>query len=145
VHVNSGFNAATVDTLQATAQLSYADIAKELASQLSVGGLQIGTIQVTDINSSEVKAGYSVLGVSVSATVGVSLVQGANNTLEFKSISFDSPLSSVFTPQNFDFKFSLGDLPFGMNLTKLTLAASELDVSATGTNVNLNQNSVSGG
>ena len=144
VHVNSGFNAANVDTLQATAQVSYTDIAKALASQLSVGGVQIGTVQVTDVSSSEVKAGYSVLGVAVSVTVDVSLVQGAN-TLEFKSVSFDSPLSSVFTPQNFDVKYPLGALPFGMNLTRLTLTPSEMDVTASGSNVNLSQSAVSNG
>jgi hypothetical protein len=143
VHVNGAFNGATVDSLTATAQISYSDIAKALASQLNVGGVQVGTIQVSRAGASQVKAAYQILGVDISAIVDVSLV-GAN-TLEFKSVSFDSPLSALGTPSNFDVKYNLGSLPFGMSLTKLTFTDTEADISATGSHVNLSQNSVSGG
>ncbi len=71
VHVNSGFNSAVVDTLTATAQMSYTDIAKALASKVSLGGAQIGTVQITPASGDEVKASYSdrSAGVAFSATV----------------------------------------------------------------------------
>jgi hypothetical protein len=143
IHVNGAFNGALVDSLTATAQISYSDIAKALSSQLTIGGVQVGTIQVSRAGNDQVKATYQVLGVDVSAIVDVTL--SGTNTLEFKSVSFDTPLSALGTPSNFDVKYSLGKLPFGMNLTQLSFAESEVDISATGSHVDLSQSSVSGG
>ena len=142
VHVNSGFNSATVDTLTATAQISYTDIAKALASQLNVGGVQVGTIQLSRAGDDQLKATYDLLGVKISAIIDVSLA--GTNTLEFKSVSFDTPLSGLVTPDNFDEKYSLGALPFGMNLTRLTFTSSAAQISATGSHVDLSQSSASG-
>lgn len=143
VHVNGAFNGATVDSLTATAQISYDDIAKALASQMSVGGVQVGTVQVSRAGANQIKAAYQVLGVAISATIDVTLT--GTNTLHFKSVSFDSPLSGVVSPPAIDTTYSLGTLPFGMNLTQLTFTDSEVDISATGSNVNLSQSTVSGG
>jgi len=93
VHVNSGFNSATVDTLNATAQLSYADIGKALSSRLDVDGAQIGTVQVSRAGADQITASYDLLGVSISATIDVTL--SARNTLEFRSVSFHTPLSAI--------------------------------------------------
>ena len=144
VHVNSGFNSATVDTLTATAQVSYTDIAKALASKISLGGAQIGTVHVSGSGGDEVKASFALAGVTFTANVAVSLVQGTN-TLEFKSLGYNSPLPSALTPPGFDVTYSLAGLPFGIKLTGLTLAPSELDVAASGTHVNLNQSTDSNG
>lgn len=144
VHVNSGFNSATVDTLVATAQLSYADIGKALSSELNVEGAQVGTVQVSKAGANQVKASYDLLGATISATVGVSL--SGTNTLEFRSVSFDTPLSGLgLSPQNFDVKYNLGALPFGIKLTQLTFTDSAVEITANGTNVNLSQAAVSGG
>ena len=143
VHVNSGFNAATVDTLAATAQMSYADIAKALASQMTVGGVQVGTIKLSDAGDDRLSASYDVLGIGVTATIDVTVV--GTNTLEFKSVSIKTPVSALFTPPNFDVKYDLGALPFGMKLTQLAFTPAAVDISATGTNVNLSQTAVSGG
>ena len=148
VHINSGFNGATVDTLVATAQLSYADIAKALSSQLNVHGFQVGTIKASYAGNDQVKATYELLGVSLSATIDVKL-SGAN-TLEFKSVKINTPLSgtpfsSLGTPSSFDYSYNLGALPFGMELTDLTFTASTVDISATGSHVNLSQSSVTKG
>ena len=148
VHVDSGFNGATVDTLVATAQLSYADIAKALSSQFRVQGMQVGTVQVTYAGNDQVKAAYDLLGVSLSATVDVTL--SGTNTLDFKSVSINTPLSgtllsSLGSPSNFNYSYNLGSLPFGMDLTQLTFTPSTVDISATGSHVNLSQTSVSNG
>ena len=148
VHVDSGFNGATVDTLVATAQMSYADIAKALSSQFEVQGMQVGTVQVTYVGSNQVKAAYDLLGVSLSATVDITL--NGTNTLELKSVSINTPLSgtllsSLGSPSNFDYSYKLGSLPFGMDLTQLTFTPATVDISATGRDVNLSQTSVSNG
>jgi hypothetical protein len=143
VHVNGAFNGAEVDSLTATAQISYSDIAKALASQLNVDGVQVGEIQLSRAGNDQLKATYSLLGVQISAVIDVTLA--GTNELEFKSVSFDTPLSGLVTPSNFDVKYSLGSLPFGMSLTQLTFTDSEVEISATGSHVNLSQSSVSGG
>jgi hypothetical protein len=144
VHVNTGFNSATVDTLDATAQMSYADISKALASKLTVAGAQVGTITLSDVGNGQLNAAYEVLGVKVGATIDVTL-SGGVNTLEFKSVDIKTPVAAVFTPPNFDVSYDLGALPFGMKLTRLAFTPSAVDVSATGTDVSLSQSSVSNG
>jgi hypothetical protein len=143
VHVNSGFSSATVDTLDATAQISYTDIAKALASELTVGGVQVGTVKLSDAGNHQVTAAYEVLGINVSATVDVSVVDV--NTLNFKSVSIKTPVSALYTPPNFNENYNLGALPFGMQLKDLTFTPSTVDISATGTNVSLSQTSVTKG
>ena len=143
VHVSSGFNSATVDKLTATAQMSYADIAKALASQLTVDGVQVGAVKLSDAGNDQLTAAYSVVGVDISATIDVTLV--GTNTLQFKSVSIKTPVSALFTPPNFDVSYNLGALPFGMDLTELTFTPSAVEISATGSNVNLSQSAVSKG
>ena len=144
VHVNGAFNGATVDTLTATAELSYTDIAAALASQMSVGGAQVGTVQLSQAGASQLKATYSVLGVSVSATIDVTLV--GTNTLEFKSVSSDSPLSALTgSLPNLDAKYTLSGLPFGIKLTRLAFTPTAVEISATGSNVDLSQASTGTG
>lgn len=144
VHVNSGFNAATVDTLTATAELSYADIGKALSSQLNVDGVQVGSVQVgKGPGAHQVVASYDLLGATISATVDVT---ASANTLEFHSVSFQTPLSGLgVSPQNFDVKYDLGQLPFGIDLTQLTFTESAVQISATGNHVDLSRSTVSGG
>lgn len=143
VHVSSGFNSATVDTLDATAELSYTDIGKALSSELNVSGVQVGTVQVTKAGAHSVKATYQLLGVDISATVNVTL-SGAN-TLEFRSASFDTPLSDLGVgPKDFDVKYNLGALPFGIDLTGLTFTDNEVQIVAHGTHVDLSEAATSG-
>jgi len=144
VHVDSGFNAATVDTLNATAQLSYADIGKALSSKLNLGGVQVGTVQVSQAGADQIKASYDLLGVTVSTTIDVTL--SGPNTLEFRSVGFQTPLSAIgLSPQNIDVSYDLGALPFGINLTQLTFTPSDVEVAAAGSHVSLSQSSISGG
>ena len=137
VHVNSGFNSATVDTLAATAQMSYPDVAKALASQLTIEGAQVSAVKLSDAGNDQLSASFSVLGVGASAVIDVTVV--GTNTLEFKSVSIKTPVSGLFNVPNFDVKYDLGALPFGMNLTVLTFTPSAIEISATGTDVNLSQ------
>jgi hypothetical protein len=143
VHVSSGFNSATVDTLDATAQMSYTDIAKALASKLTVGGVQVGTIKLSDAGNDQLTAAYSVLGIDVSATIDVRVV--GVNTLNFTSVSIKTPVSALFTPPNFNEDYDLGALPFGMQLKNLTFTPSAVDISAVGTDVSLSQSTVTKG
>jgi hypothetical protein len=139
VHVSSGYNSATVDTLTGDAMLSYAQVAAKLSSEVGIG--QINLSQGT---GDQVKATYSVAGVSVSADVAVSLVNG--DTLRFTTMKVTTPLSAIgLTTGGFDQKVPLGGMPFGMQLKDLQMTPTGVDISATGQNVRLTGNAANTG
>ena len=136
VHVSSGYNSATVDTLTGTATLSYDQVAAKLSSLL-----EFGKITLSQGTGNHVKASYSVLGISVSADVQVSLVGG--NKLDLKTMGFDTPLSALgLKVGDFDKQIPIGGMPFGMQLKDLQVTATGVDIAATGQNVVLTGNTV---
>jgi hypothetical protein len=139
VHVSSGYNSATVDTLNSTASLTYAAISTAVTNNAGVGPVTIAQGSAAD----QVKAGYNLAaGVAVTADVQVNLLSG--NVLEFKGIKLHTALGTIGLNQNlFDTKVPLTGLPFGMQLKTLQITAAGLDITATGQNVALTGNSVS--
>ena len=139
VHVSSGYNSATVDTITATAILTYSDLSKAVEDQVA----GIGTVTVSEGTGGQLKATYDLAGLSASAEVAVTLLPG--NQLELKSGKIDTPLSGLglTAPEGFDVKFSLAAIPFGIQLKSLNFTPSAVDIAATGHNVSLSQTSVS--
>ena len=137
VHVASGYNSATVDTLVGTATLDYTAVSQVLSNNIS----NIGHISLSQGTGNQVKASYSLLGVNLSADVAVNLLGG--NTLEFKSSKVTTPLSGlgINAPTGFDVKVPLNGLPFGMQLSSLKVTSTGVDISASGNNVVLTRNS----
>jgi hypothetical protein len=137
VHVSSGYNSATVDTLVGTATLDYSAVSQVLGHDIS----NIGQVNLSQGTGNQVKASYSLLGVNISADVAVNLLSG--NSLEFKTTKVNTPLSGlgISTP-GFDVKVPLNGLPFGMKLSSLKTTSTGVDISATGTNVPLTESSV---
>lgn len=137
VHVSSGYNSATVDTINATAVLTYTDLSKAITDQ--VGG--IGNVTVSEGTGGSLKATYDLAGITVSGQVAVSLLPG--DQVELKSGQIETPLSGLglSTPTGFDTKISLGSLPFGIQLTSLNITSSAVDILAAGHNVSLSQTS----
>lgn len=135
VHVSSGYNSATVDTLTGTATLSYDQVASALSKDAGIG--QINLSQGT---GNQVKASYGIAGINVSADVTVSLLSG--NQLEFKTTAVHTPLSGLgINTGGFDVKVPLGGMPFGMQLKDLQVTPTGVDISASGQNVQLTGNS----
>ena len=129
VHVSSGYNSATVDTLTGTATLSYDQVAATLSRQA-----RIGQINLSQGTGNQVKATYGIAGVDISADVTVSLLSG--NVLEFKTTTVHTPLSGLgLNTGGFDEKIPLVGLPFGMQLKDLQVTSTGVDISATGQNV----------
>jgi hypothetical protein len=135
VHVSSGYDAAVVDTLTATATLNDTDLDAALAKQLDVGRAAISSAP-----DNRVKAAYELLGVTVTATIEVTLLPG--NILELKAVSFSGFLASLAPPSDFDFHIPLGPLPFGLQLHDFEVLPTAIEVSATGHNVALSQTTV---
>lgn len=138
VHVSSSYSSATVDNLTATAVLNYTDLSTVLSQKTG-----FAQVQLSDGGAGVVKATVSLAGlISTSVQVQVTLLPG--NIVKFTSGTIQTPLSTVglSTPSNLNYQLSLGGLPFGMNLTSLTVGPTGIDIVATGQNVSLSQTSV---
>lgn len=131
VHVSSGYNSATVDTLTGTATLAYAEVSRVLSNDVS----NVGHITLSQGTGNQVKASYGLLGVGITADVDVNVLGG--NVIEFRTVKIHTPLSNlgISTPADFDVKVPLTGLPFGMRLSSLKVTSTGVDISATGTNV----------
>jgi len=140
VHVNSSYNSATADSLNATAEVSYADLSAYASKQTS----DIGQVTISQGTGGQLQAKMSILSFTVTAQVSVTLLP--NNTIEVKSGSITTPLSGlgISTPQGFDFKIPIGNLPFGITLSNLQLTSTGVQVSAVAHNIPLNNTSSSG-
>jgi hypothetical protein len=140
VHVDSGFNGGTADTVNATAQLSYSDISTAVNKQIGQG---FGQVTVSEGSPGQLKASYSIAGISVSASVAITV--GPNNTINVKSGQVQTPLSGLINLGNTSFStsFSLGNLPFGIKLDGIQIAKDYVGVTATGHNVPLQESSSS--
>jgi LmeA-like phospholipid-binding len=140
VHVASGYDSATVDTLTGTATLDYASVSRVLSNDIS----NIGHLTLSQGTGNRVKATYSLLGTTVSAQVAVNVL--GDNTLEFKTAPGSTPLSGLgINIPGFDVKVPLSGLPFGMQLSSVKPTSTGVDVSASGKNVFLTKNSVGTG
>lgn len=136
VHVASGYDAATVDTLAGTASLDYASMSQVLSNDIS----NIGHLTLSQGTGNQIKASYSLLGTTISGQVAVNVL--GNNTLEFKTTEGTAALSSLgIKTSGFDVKVPLTGLPFGMQLSKVNVTSTGVDVSAVGKNVYLTKNS----
>lgn len=134
VHVSSDYRSATADTLTGTAKVAYSDLDKALAQKIDVG-----EVTVTPGTDNQLKASYGLLGVNVTATLAVTIQP--DNVLEVRAVSFSGLLGSLAAPKSFDYRFSLGALPFGLQLDSVVVSPSALEVSATGHHVSLSQTS----
>lgn len=141
VHVDSSFNGGTADTVNAVAQLSYSDISAAVNKQIGQG---FGQITVSEGTGNQVMASYSIAGVSLSASVSITI--GPNNTINVKTGQVNTPLSGLLSLGNTSFStsFSLGNLPFGIQLNGIQVAKNYVGITATGHNVPLQESSSSG-
>ena len=134
VHVSSGYDSAVVDTLTATAELNYTDLSKAITQK--TGFAEVG---LSDGGNGQVKATVSFAGlVTTSVQVHVKLLSG--NVVELSSDPINIPLSS---PRTLDYKLTIGNLPFGVSLTSLTIGQTGIGIVAVGHAVSLSQTSVS--
>lgn len=138
VHVSSGYNSATVDTLVGTATLDYTQVSRVLSNDVS----HVGQITLKQGTGNQVEATYSLLGSGITADVDVNVLSG--NVLEFKTTKIHAPVPNplIGNPADFDTKIPLTGLPFGMRLSSVKVTSTGVDISATGTNVPITGNSV---
>jgi LmeA-like phospholipid-binding len=132
VHVSSGYNSAVVDTLTATSELNFTDLSKAVTAKTG-----FAQVLLSDGGNGEVKAIISLAGlINVSVQVHVTLLPG--NVIELSSDPIKIPLSA---PRTIDYKLSIGNLPFGVGLTSLTISQSGINIVALGKHVSLSQTS----
>ncbi|HEY3868530.1 MAG TPA: DUF2993 domain-containing protein [Actinocrinis sp.] len=141
VHVDSSFNGGTADTVNAVAQLSYSAIDTAVNQQIEQG---FGQVTVSEGTGNQLQASFTVLGVSVSASVSITVAP--NNTIDVKSGQVNSPLSGLLNLGNTSFStsFQLKNLPFGIQLNGIQVTKNYVGVTATGHNVPLQASSSNG-
>lgn len=152
VHVNGAFNGADVDLLKANAVIDYTDIAAALSKYMTVDGVQLGTATITPAGNDELIASFSppagiadLLGANGLIKMTIHVTLDGTNILELRSGQISSSLSDLGFNPNFDTKFDLSSLPFGVKLTKLTYTGTGVQISAEGQHVNLSRSGLSGG
>jgi hypothetical protein len=135
VHVSSGYNSATVDNLTATAELSYADLSKLLSQKTG-----FAQVQLSDGGNGQVKASISFAGL-FTTSVEAQVTRLPGNIIEIQSGSIKLPVSGLAgsVPSSLSYKFPVGNLPFGLTLSSVTIGQSGVDIVATGQNVSLSQ------
>jgi len=152
VHVNGAFNGAEVDRLEANAVVDYPAIGKALSKYMTIGGVQLGTATITPAGNDELTFAFSppsgitsLIGGNnlIKLTVHVSL--DGTNILELRSGQVPGLLSDLGFAPDFDLKFDLSTLPFGVKLTKLAYTPTAVLISAEGRDVDLSQAKLSGG
>ena len=134
VHVSSGYNSAVVDTLTATASLSYPDLSKAVTEKTG-----FAEVILSDGGNGEVKAIITVAGL-VSASVQVHVKLDPGNVIELSSDPITLP---VVGSRTIDYKLPIGNLPFGVGLSSITVGSSGIDIVASGQHVSLSQTSSS--
>jgi hypothetical protein len=152
VHVNGAFNGAEVDTLKADAVIDYTSIAAAVSKYMTIGGVQLGTATITPAGNGELTASFSAPSEITDLIGGTGLIKlnihvtlDGPNILELRSDKISSSLADIGFNPDFDTKFDLSTLPFGVKLTSLTYTATAVQIAAEGNHVNLTQSGLSGG
>ena len=132
VHVSSGYNSATADTVNASAVLDDASLSAALTNRAG-----LGQVVVSQGSNGRLKATFNILGLSASAQIAATLLP--DNVVELKSLAVNGLLSKYGfnAPAGFDVKLSLGSLPFRMQITDLQVDSGDVKVTADGHNVPL--------
>lgn len=151
VHVNGAFNGAEVDTLNAKAVVDYTAIGQALSKYMSIDGVQLGTATITPAANGQLTFAFSppseitsLIGGTDLIKINVQVLLDGSNILELRSGNVPGLLSALGFA-DFDLKFDLSTLPFGVKLTSLSYTSTAVQVMAEGHNVNLSQSSLSGG
>ncbi len=128
VHVNSGFNGATVDQTNGTALITFAGLS-------NATGLGDG-IKLSNAGHNKLKATLSLGPISTDALAQVS--RSGPHQIDVRVVSAgDLPVSALGDHQ--DFKFSMPRLPAGMTIRNVSVTGAGVQISISGTNTTFSQ------
>lgn len=128
VHINSGFQSATVDSFRGSVTVT-------LSSVASAGDIPSG-ITLTPDGPNLVKASVKVLGFDATATARVT-VQGTDHIRVQVIDAAGIPTSALGNAA--DFSVPVSGLPSGVSLTGVNVTSTGVQVSFSGTNTTLGQ------
>ena len=128
VHINSGFNGATVDQINGTALITFAGLSR-------AGGIGDG-ITLSDGGNGDVKASID-LGF-VSGTALAQVTKTGPHQISVRVVSADGLPLSVLGPLQ-DFSVNLPSLPAGMTIQSVSVTGQGLLVAIAGTHTTFSQ------
>ncbi|MEV0282229.1 DUF2993 domain-containing protein [Streptomyces sp. NPDC050610] len=137
VKINSSFSSATADNATGSAHISYEDLTKaaEPGVKVSYGGRdKDGKSQV------KVSAGVSLLGRPVERSVLSTVTMVGGNTIRLHADSVpgqEIPGLEGLIRKKIDFDRQIDGLPRGIKLDKITTTEDGMDISVTGSHVEL--------
>lgn len=132
VRPQSGFDSARVDTLHATALLSYSQLESYAASHLN----QHVTISQGPAGQLTVKGTF--LGVPATAYAKLTVVSG--NVIDVTGTKLATPIpgaGSIDIARLINFQLQLGDLPFGFHINSADTTSQGITVASDSTNTTL--------
>lgn len=131
MHLNSSFNGATVDHINATGFISFAALA-------NAGGLSdLGGVTITAQGSDEMKITANVGGI-VSDTEIAKITQTGPTTISVQVVNSGSPLSGILSSFG-SFTFSIPKLPVAVHIQRIAVTPQGLTLTATADHANLTQ------
>lgn len=128
VHINSGFNGATVDQVNGTALVTFAGLGQ-------AAGVGEG-ITLSNAGNGDVKASIDLGFVSGNALAQVT--RAGSHQINVRFISFDGIPPSVLGPLQ-DFTVSVPKLPAGMTIQNVSVTGQGLFISVAGTHTTFSQ------
>ncbi len=128
VHINSGFNGATVDQLNGTALVTFAGLSH-------AAGVGDG-ITLSNAGNGDVKASIDLGFVSGNALAQVT--RAGPHQISVRFISFGGIPPSVLGPLQ-DFTVSVPNLPAGMTIQNVSVTGQGLRISVAGTHTTFSQ------
>ncbi|HEX9622894.1 MAG TPA: DUF2993 domain-containing protein [Streptosporangiaceae bacterium] len=136
VHVTSGFSGATVDHLSGSVFITFAELAHALTTQ--AGGLaQLAGgagLKLTDAGRNEVKASFSLVVVSASATWRITALGG--NQINVRLVS-SSGLPSSLLGSVGNIRLRLPALPLHLSIQSLSVTPGGISGQLTGSHLSL--------
>ena len=128
VHVNSGFNGATVDQTNGTALITFAGLS-------NATGLGDG-LKLSNAGHNELKAALSIGPLSTDGLAQVT--RSGPHQIEVKIVSAgDLPVSALGNHQ--EFTFSMPSLPAGMTIQSVSVTGAGVQISISGTHTTFSQ------
>ena len=134
VHINSGYNGATVDHVHGTAFISFGALDRAVTAQAGglAGVLVGGGLKLVPAGSHEVRASLNLLVETASATWRVVRLGGREIRVQLVSSS-GLPSALLNSVANID--IPLSKLPIGLRVTSLVVTPAGVTGQLTGTNL----------
>jgi len=131
MHLIDGFNGARIDTIDGTALITFADLAK-------AGGIPSGITLSAGSSSNTITATVSILGFDTSVTAKLTRLSADKFNVAVTSAG-DIPTSALGNLASFDVTVPTSLLPAGVSIQDVAITQQGVQITITGKNTTLTQ------